>query len=147
MAKLVILVDDVDGESPADETMPFVFDGQAYSLDLCADNAKAFREAVEPFLSVATRLGKHKIDPTPGSRRSASPSAGTDGKQWYRSDAYGDGERERKKKRYRNQVRQWAKTNGYDVGDRGVLPEEVYDAYEEHCRREGLPTGPGSVGL
>jgi DNA polymerase III subunit epsilon len=26
-------------------------------------------------------------------------------------------------------VRQWARTNGYEVGDRGRLPREILDAY------------------
>ncbi|MFA1531428.1 histone-like nucleoid-structuring protein Lsr2 [Corynebacterium belfantii] len=26
-------------------------------------------------------------------------------------------------------MRQWAKDNGYDIADRGILPQKVIDAY------------------
>ena len=63
--ELVQLVDDLDKKRPAAETMTFVFDGVAYAVDVCAENAQGFRDAVEPYRSVARRLGKHKVSAAP----------------------------------------------------------------------------------
>lgn len=69
------MFDDLDNEQPADETLPFAIDGDNYIVDLSADNAKAFREAVEPFRRVARRLGKHKVsDSSSPARKTTRPA-------------------------------------------------------------------------
>lgn len=39
----VLLVDDLDHTTPADETVSFALDGVSYSIDLSADNAARLR--------------------------------------------------------------------------------------------------------
>ncbi|MGK9149482.1 Lsr2 family protein [Plantibacter flavus] len=73
MRRTVTTVDDITGEPLDDrgESLVFVFDGSAYEIDLSADNAAAFREAVAPYVSAARPL--HGIASTrrPGGRRNA----------------------------------------------------------------------------
>ena len=45
-----------------------------------------------------------------------------------------------------SEVRAWAKSNGYDIGDRGRLPTEVWDAWaatqSTASKRGGRPSPP-----
>lgn len=146
MAKLVVVVDDFDRETPATETLLFAFDGSDYSLDLSADNAKAFREAIAPYVDAATKLGKHQVQ-LKGAYRATTTvmPTGRDGRPWYRQDPRGDKRTEDAKKRYRGWARKWAQENGYQLGERGIIPQDAYDAYEEYRRSQGMTVGPESV--
>ncbi|MBB5154940.1 histone-like nucleoid-structuring protein Lsr2 [Saccharopolyspora phatthalungensis] len=154
MATQVLLVDDFDHDTRADHTLVFAFDGETYSVDLSDENAAEFRELMAPYINVATRLGKHRPEknpvngkrPSPALARPSMPST-TNGKPWYKSEPGGPAETEKAKKRYRNMARDWGRENGYDIGDRGVIRDEVYVAFEEHRLAKGLPVGPASVGL
>ena len=44
----VTLVDDFDGEGPADETVEFSIDGVSYEIDLSARNAQKLRDELRP---------------------------------------------------------------------------------------------------
>ncbi|WP_027944019.1 Lsr2 dimerization domain-containing protein [Amycolatopsis taiwanensis] len=161
MAKKVSVVDDFDNDTLASETVIFAFDGENLAVDLCEENALGFRELMAPYLEVATKLGKHKLDKRPinGKKISApvrpqtakalpaSSGVNVNGEPWYRHDRNGDPSREKAKKRYRDMVRQFGLDAGYDLGERGVIPADVYAAFEQHRREEGLPVGPKSVGL
>lgn len=148
MAKIVTLVDDFDHETPATETIQFVIDGTAYSMDLCDDNAKRFRDQMQEWTDVATRLGRHKVTPTPLPRKGRPTTAAvSSGKEWYKFDYDDDPQVRQLKKRYRDAARAWAVQNGYSVGARGVLPATVYADYEQWLRSHGKQTGPESVGL
>lgn len=54
MAKKVIitLIDDLDGESEAAETVEFALDGVGYEIDLTADNAERLRDQLADRKSV-----------------------------------------------------------------------------------------------
>lgn len=145
MAKLVMLVDDFDQETPASETVVFVMDDMAYSLDLSADNAKALRDQLQPWMDVASRLGRHKVSSAElGS--SSSRRLKTDSR-WYRFDPNDSADVKRRKKQYRDAARQFGLDNGYSLGERGVVPDEVYREYDRSLHARGLASGPGSVGL
>ena len=96
----IVLVDDLDG-SDAEETVTFGLDGATYEIDLNSTNAAKLRDAVTPYVGHARRVGGRR-----GARKAASngPSAA--------------------------EIRAWARSNGYDVPDRGRVSAEVRSAYE-----------------
>ncbi|SFO81919.1 Lsr2 protein [Amycolatopsis arida] len=146
MAKKIVLVDDFDGE-PASETVVFGLDGEAWSIDLSEEHAEELRAAIAPYQKVATRIGRFKPERRARSAASSRSSPPSNGRSWYKSDRSGSRQVERAKKEYRDRVKEWGRKNGYKVGQRGVVADEVYHAYEEHLRKKGLPTGPAAVGL
>ncbi len=97
----IVLVDDIDN-TDADETVSFGLDGKNYDIDLNTKNATALREALAPYVGHARRAGG-------STRRTASRGASS------RSSA-GD-------------IREWAKSNGFEVSERGRISSEVREAY------------------
>jgi hypothetical protein len=113
MAKQVItlVTDDLDG-SEADRTVEFGLDGVTYTIDLSDKNAGKLRKALDPFLAVATRAGRGRIDVR--SRRGAAAPG--------------------RVSREQNQaIRDWAGKNGYEVSERGRIPSTVVEAF--HAQR------------
>lgn len=102
----IVLVDDVDG-SEATETVAFGLDGTSYEIDLSDKNAGALRDALAPYLGHARKVSG-------GGRRSGRKAAGS-------GNGLGPSAR---------LVRDWARSNGYEVSDRGRVPAEVTAAYE-----------------
>lgn len=99
----IVLVDDLDG-SEASQTVSFGLDGANYEIDLTDDHAAALREALAPYVGHARKVGRGG-----SAKRSAAKAAGG------ASAA---------------EVRDWARSNGYDVPDRGRIPAEVRDAFD-----------------
>lgn len=103
----VDLEDDIVG-GPADETVAFALDGQAYEIDLSGENAQALRDAFAPWVAAARRIpaSKRVIDlRTRASRRSADTAA----------------------------IRAWAVEKGIPVSTRGRISRDLYARYEaEH---------------
>jgi hypothetical protein len=103
----VRLVDDLDGGS-ADETVTFSLDGNEYEIDLSDEHATALRGEVWQYVQAARRVGKV------AGRRGRTP-AGTAAPS----------------NRERNQaIREWAKSVGLEVSDRGRLSQEIVDRYD-----------------
>ena len=108
----VVLVDDIDG-TDAVETVTFALDGVEYEIDLSEDNANKLREQLGVYIGHARRTG--------GRRRS------------------GGGQGESKASRSKNngttdgpsasEIREWARSNGFEVPDRGRVSSEVREAY------------------
>jgi hypothetical protein len=99
----VVLVDDIDG-SDATETVSFGLDGATYDIDLNEKNAAALRDALAPYVGHARRSGG-----TRRARKAAAPApAGPTAAE----------------------IREWARTNGHDVPDRGRVSAEVRRAYD-----------------
>ena len=110
MAKQVItlLTDDIDG-GEADRTVEFGLDGVNYTIDLSEKNVGKLRKALEPYLNVATRIGRSGA--VPAARRAAPAPAG-------------------RTNRDQNQaIREWANQNGHPVSERGRIPSSVVEAY------------------
>ncbi|MFN2319419.1 MAG: Lsr2 family protein [Dermatophilaceae bacterium] len=103
MAKrtITVLQDDLDG-SDATETVSFAVDGVSYEIDLNADNAARIRDDFAVWTAHATRVG---------GRRRTSGAASSGGKEDL--DA----------------IRTWARSNGYEVADRGRISAKVKEAY------------------
>lgn len=105
----VTLVDDLDGESEAVETVLFGLDGTTYEIDLSAEHAAELREFLTPFAGAARRAGRGgKASVVPGPRRGRAGKSGPDPKA----------------------VRAWARENGIEVTDRGRMAADVIAQYE-----------------
>jgi hypothetical protein len=101
----IILVDDIDG-SDAVETVSFGLDGTTYEIDLNKKNAAGLRDALAAYVGHGRRVTGSR-----GGRRSA-PS----------KNNLGPTARE---------VRDWARSNGFSVPDRGRIPAEVREAFDK----------------
>jgi hypothetical protein len=110
----VQLFDDIDG-TKADETLHYGLDGVNYEIDLSAQHAEKLRAALAKFILKSRRVGRGRVTVTVRGR------AGT-------GSARGD--------RAQNQaVREWAKSKGIDVSDRGRIPRSVIEQYEAEAGR------------
>lgn len=109
MAKRVIVehVDDLDGTNDNVTTVRFTFDGTQYEIDLGSSNRRGLEEALAPYTDKARVVG--------GSRKKRSASGSGSSRS----------ERERN-----TQVREWARSQGMQVGDKGKIPEAVSRRYE-----------------
>lgn len=121
MAKTVTvnLIDDIDG-TRADETVTFGFDGVSYEIDLRSDNATKLRSVFTEW----AQAGRPAED-NPGHSRSwvvrlirpfVDPTPG-------------------------KVIRDWARSNGHDVAERGRLPLHLVDAFEAAYRYQESYTG------
>ena len=99
----IVLVDDLDG-SEATETVSFGLDGTSYEIDLNDKNAAKLRDALAGYVGHGRKVG---AAPRRG-RKSAAAAAG------------GPSARE---------IRDWARSNGHDVPDRGRVSAEVREAF------------------
>lgn len=105
----VVLEDDVDG-GEASETVLFGLDGVTYEIDLNDDNAGKLRDALATWVGHARRSG--------GARKaSGGRKAASSGSSAKRTDL--------------SEVREWARSNGYEVSDRGRVSAQVQEAYDK----------------
>ncbi|HUZ23875.1 MAG TPA: Lsr2 family protein [Streptosporangiaceae bacterium] len=97
----VQFTDDIDG-GPADTTISFAVDGTGYEIDLSAAHAEEIRQAVQPFVTAARKVGGRR---TGKSGRAVGPDPSA--------------------------VRAWARTEGMKVSDRGRVPADLIVKYRE----------------
>ena len=105
---IVQLIDDLD-KGKADETVSFALDGVQYEIDLSTKNAAKMRDALANYVANARRAGRGTVVRTGGSGRRGR-------------SARGDREQTQA-------IREWARRNGYKVGDKGRIPGTVLEAY------------------
>lgn len=119
MARRIIhqLVDDIDGavlEVGTGEQVSFALDGRAYEIDLSETNAKALRDALQPWIDAGRRVSAGGTQAGRGrGRRGSRATQGSAGA-----------------KRDLSAVRSWARKNGHEVSDRGRVPASVLEAYD-----------------
>lgn len=110
MAKRQItqLIDDLDGTVLDNDgvTIRFALEGRSYDIDLSDENADKLREALAPFIAVASPVSSSGRVDRPRARRGSDR----------RSDLAA--------------VREWANENGFSVSTRGRVPSTVLDAYD-----------------
>jgi len=106
MAKKVIikLIDDLDGESEAAETVEFALDGVGYEIDLSAANAERLRDQMAEWVGAARKTGGRR---RPGTRRASGGNSKT------------------------AEIRAWAQANGYTVSSRGRIRADIVEAYDK----------------
>src|ERR1700759_4596056 len=97
------LVDDLDG-STAERTVTFGWDGHTFEIDLSKKNIAALDSALKPYIGAARRVRGAAGRPA-GRRSSAKRSSMPD-------------------------IRDWARSNGHEISDRGRIPVAVVEAYE-----------------
>lgn len=102
----IILVDDIDG-SEAEETVTFGLDGTSYEIDLNAANAQALRDAMAGYVGYARKVTTARRS----AGRKSAPAASAGGTS-------------------AAEIREWARSNGYDVPERGRIPGNVREAFE-----------------
>jgi nucleoid-associated protein Lsr2 len=93
----VVFTDDIDGSDAAD-TVRFGLEGTSYEIDLSKKNADKLAKVLEPYIKAARKASS-------GSRRPAA-----------RPRAAGPNPAA---------VREWAKSEGMEVKDKGRVPAEL----------------------
>ena|ERR1700712_5926000 len=121
---VVSFIDDLDGESEAEGTVPFSLDGVDYEIDLTEENAEDLREIFAPYIAAARRTGGRRA--SGGRSRSGSSSSSALSSS---SSGSGSGIAARGRQALK-EIRAWAKENGWAVSDRGRLPNNVVEAYD-----------------
>jgi hypothetical protein len=99
------LVDDLDG-GEADETVTFALDGVEFVIDLSEENAARLRDTLAEFVGHARRTGGRK------QRGKVAPAA-TNGKPDTQA------------------VREWARSQGEEVAERGRVPQALLIKFQE----------------
>lgn len=102
---LVILEDDLDG-GQADETVSFSLDGVTYDIDLSTKNAGKLRDFLAPYVGSARRIGGRAAR----GRSAAKASGGGSNTA---------------------QIREWARSKGLEVSERGRIPAAITEQYEK----------------
>jgi hypothetical protein len=116
---VVTLVDDLTGEESEDiTTVEFALDGVTYEIDLDEKNSAGLRDQLAQYVAAARRTGGRRA--AAGRRRSAGTGTGTP-----RATSPGGYDRETSK-----QIREWARGEGFEVSDRGRVPNNVVEAWE-----------------
>lgn len=98
------LIDDLDGKELADgkgETVTFALDGTNYEIDLSLKNADKLRGVLQDYIAAGRKTGRVTGNPK---RSQSGPSA--------------------------KELRDWARSNGLDVPDRGRVPASVREAFD-----------------
>ncbi|WP_145500839.1 Lsr2 family protein [Streptomyces sp. CFMR 7] len=101
----ILLTDDLDG-SEAQETVTFGLDGRTYEIDLNEKNNDKLRKFLDPYVKAGRRAGGKA---TRGAGQRASSAGSSDS----------------------GKIREWAKAHGHTVNDRGRIPAEIREAYEQ----------------
>lgn len=100
----VILVCDLhEGETPGTETVTFALDGSAYEIDVCEAHGRELRDAFAPYVGAGRRASGRSS----GGRRRRSRG--------------GSGEAA--------QIREWARSQGLAVPERGRVPADLAEKY------------------
>jgi len=99
------LQDDIDG-SGATQTVRFAMDGTEYEIDLSDRNANRFRESIAEFVGHARKVSGRRGRTATTSARAHRSQTGT--------------------------MREWLKEHGYEVADRGRIPDWLRQAYHDH---------------
>lgn len=104
MAKVTRLVCDLNQTHEATGTVHFSVNGEAFSMDLCADDASKFEKALAPYVKSGTSVDFKELV----KKFSANGSSDVD----------------------LTAVREWAGKNGHTVAPKGRIATEVIDAYK-----------------
>lgn len=102
----ITLVSDLTGTEITDgkgETVTFSLDNGTYELDLTNKEADKFRGLFQDYIAVARKVGRKTG--TAGKRTQSGPPAA--------------------------EVREWARSNGFEVPERGRIPAEVREAFDK----------------
>jgi len=105
----VTMIDDLDGESEAVETVRFGVDSISYEIDVSDEHAAELRTVLQHYVDAGRRMsgGRWSVNVRPRQQAAAKTSAPTP-----------DG------------IRAWARDQGLEVSARGRISTRVLAAYE-----------------
>lgn len=115
MAIKHVTIDDLDASEGA-ETRTFAIEGVEYEIDLIEAHAKELYRALEPFIESARRVQRGKKPARPTVAKSPAPASHKATPD--RSDQL-------------DAIREWGRKNGYRVSNRGRVPKDIVQAFEE----------------
>ncbi|ARZ66929.1 hypothetical protein SMD11_1268 [Streptomyces albireticuli] len=117
---LVVHIDDLDGTESTEpgiiQTVSFGLDGASFEIDLTEENEQELRKILAPYMEAGRR--------TQG-QAGMKPAKSRDGLDT-------------------QAVRAWAQDNGYEVKDRGRIPEHIQVAYRQAIG-EATPVTPATI--
>lgn len=145
MVQVLTLVDDLDGVTEADKTVPFSLLGKDYLIDLSTDHVAELVECLAPFVRVARpankppriqRAGRAVAlpEPLPAPERvpasaSAVQEAAARG-DWWVFHAEDSRPMNLARQVMRKEMRAWGRLNGWpELGVQGVTPHNLINAY------------------
>ena len=106
--EIVVLADDLDGSEAEVRSVKFGFEGSSYEIDLGAANHDKLALALAPFIAAARKeTGRRGLVVA---AKAKAPSAA-------------------EQRAFNQRIREWARTQGKEVNDRGRVPAKVIDAY------------------
>lgn len=112
MASITTIADDFDGSTPA-ETITFYLDGTAYQIDLNEEHAEALQEIRDEYEQALSDYLDKARKVVQSNARSTKAAPSYDAKE----------------------VRLWAAENGVEVNERGRIPSDVVDAYNNRNKK------------
>jgi hypothetical protein len=95
-----LFIDDLDG-GKAEGTVRFGLDGTEYEIDLSAAHAKALRKTAQKYIAAGRKITRARRPGRSNSRRAANDAPNP------------------------TDVREWAKSQGMEVKDRGRVPGDL----------------------
>jgi uncharacterized membrane protein len=104
----VYMVDDLDGSEDDVSTVTFNLDGKNYEIDLSAANAEKLRGKLSKFTDAATKVTSK------GSAARRGSKAATVRTPHDQTQA----------------IRDWARSNGFEVSARGRISRSIQEAFE-----------------
>jgi Lsr2 len=111
----VLLTCDLDEDAvEAVETVHFANEGNTYEIEMCQHHLDEYHNWMDEYVAVARRVG--------GGGRGRSRAVSSSVPKARRAPAARD-------KEDVGAVREWARTNGFEVSARGRIPATVRDAY------------------
>lgn len=105
----VYLVDDLDGSQDDVSTVAFNLDGTNYEIDLSAANSDRLSEKLARFVDAASPVKPAKNAPAKRGTKVAAVRPSRDQTQ---------------------AVRDWARSNGFEVSTRGRISRAILDAFD-----------------
>jgi Lsr2 len=107
-----LFIDDLDG-SAAEGTVRFGLDGTEYEIDLNAQHSNELRDVLARYVAAARRASGTARPPARGSRRAPAGGPNT------------------------TKVREWARTQGIEVKDRGRVPADLMVKFKSATGQQG----------
>ncbi|AEK09442.1 Lsr2-like DNA bridging protein [Mycobacterium phage LittleE] len=110
MAVKTVLIDDITGEEGA-KTRAFALAGEEYEIDLVDSTYEELEKALAGFIESARKIRGAKRSHHASPAKKATPAVS-------KTDQLGA-------------IRDWARKEGKKVSDRGRIPKDIVDAFEE----------------
>jgi hypothetical protein len=117
---IVTMADDIDGIEGDDvRTYHFALERQVFKIDLRPGNYQELRKALDPFISNAQAAD-------PEYRRTVSPVNGSSA----RRITHVPPPRDRASRDRAARIRNWARKEGRDIGEKGRIPGDIERDYD-----------------